>query len=705
MRKHLRTIGAALVVMLPVIGVYLGPMSTAAPRHVQRAVSTAASSTAPRFGRPTISGIAGTGFEQDLRLDPQGRVYTSVPESLSSTISNIWRSLDGGSTFKYIPASAPLTGKLTGSCPVGGGDTELATDTAGHLYFSDLTLANLDSARSDDHGRSFAGTSCASVATTPDDRQWLATDGNPLSGGNIYQAYDIVGGDPGVCRDEAGDPLVANNQLVLARSPLAGDATGQSAGVQYNPSQFVNGTCHEGIMGNDEVSPVTNHIFVVHDDADFDSIWMGRCQKVPFTTDPTGLSCVDRLVTKFPGSRTGGNFPTMAIDRSGNLYAVWEQAPAALDGTITGDTKLFWSSSRDEGDHWTRPVQIPTPGLRNNVFAWAAAGDAGRVDVAWYGTPATDSGLGGCSGPDGVNGNWSLWMTQTLNGTAATPSFKSPSLASEHFVHHGSIQTVMAGQCGDRTLGDFIQLRIGKQGEANISYADSNNQDEAFVPHGMFTRQIGGTGVYAGTSITGGAPTNAVADPSGDASYEANGMVDPYTPNMDVLGSSVTKPDASHYRITMKVKDLRSLAPDPTTTDTDTALVWNTQWLVPSTTDPNGGKNFFVYMESKAGGPPTCWTGENAAQDEGGGVSLTYPGQTDLTSSCSYTATAPGTISITVPTSAVSEPGAINNKLYSVTASAMTVPVSAECAPTCGGFPSGSEFNLIDVARAYDFIP
>ena len=36
------------------------------------------------FSRPTISGIQGNGFEQDVRVDAQGRIYTSVPDSLSS---------------------------------------------------------------------------------------------------------------------------------------------------------------------------------------------------------------------------------------------------------------------------------------------------------------------------------------------------------------------------------------------------------------------------------------------------------------------------------------------------------------------------------------------------------------------------------------------------------------------------------------------
>src|SRR2546426_7724208 len=61
----------------------------------------------PTFGQPTISGIQGVGFEQDIRLDPTNanRVYTSVPGSLSSNTSWIWHSEDGGKTFKWVTAA------------------------------------------------------------------------------------------------------------------------------------------------------------------------------------------------------------------------------------------------------------------------------------------------------------------------------------------------------------------------------------------------------------------------------------------------------------------------------------------------------------------------------------------------------------------------------------------------------------------------
>src|SRR5882762_6418259 len=73
------------------------------------------SGTAPlTFGQPTISGIQGVGFEQDIRLDPTNaqRVYTSVPGSLSSDTSWIWHSEDGGKTFKWVVAGIAKVGKV-----------------------------------------------------------------------------------------------------------------------------------------------------------------------------------------------------------------------------------------------------------------------------------------------------------------------------------------------------------------------------------------------------------------------------------------------------------------------------------------------------------------------------------------------------------------------------------------------------------------
>jgi hypothetical protein len=694
--------------------------------------------TNPTFGHPIISGIGGVGFEQGLRVDPSNanRLYTSVPGALSSDTSWIWHSLDSGKTFKWVVGATALEGKVT-TC-FGGGDTETGVDSAGHLYFADLTLANFSTSRSDDQGVSFT---CSNTGV-PDavvDRQWYATDGDPTNGGSIYLVNDEIGPGGPVC----GNSLV-NNVLVMYRSPLpGGEAT---AGIEFGPRNTVTAdlSCDEGIMGNDEVSPVATtlgqpdgnggfatlpspvkHIFVIHDDAALHQIQIGRCFPVAFgppipnVSDPSGLNCTNILVAELgaTGVKTGANFPTMAIDNAGNLYAVWEQAPINDSGQVIGDTVLKYSFSTDQGNTWAAPIQIDTSGspvgtLHNNVFAWAVAGDDGRVDIAWSGTPGVAPNPS--NGPDSCTGcDWSLWMVQTLNGHAATPTFTAPILASEHFIHRGSMYTLIGGQNGDRTLGDFLQLRMGANGEAEIAYADSNNVDESFAPHGMFVRQNGGNGLLAASSpvhIAGLAPFNAVTDPSGDGKYEVNGVSSASMPQLDITKSSIslltTAPcsaAAPCYQVVMQLKNL-SLAPT-TAQDPDLDLVWLTQWFVPSTTDANGGKNFFVYGESFNGAPLQCFVGENAAQAVGGGVTLTYPGVTQLSAAnCLVTTGRSGTITIDVPLSNVSESDAIDNRLHEVTASTMTLQQPANTVPPVGGI-GGVLFNLIDVAQGYTFDP
>ena len=279
--------------------------------------------------------------------------------------------------------------------------------------------------------------------------------------------------------------------------------------------------------------------------------------------------------------------------------------------------------------------------MHNNVFAWVAAGDDGRVNIAWYGTPGLanpdDQTCGvnaplppaqgkNINGPDSTTGaTWSLWLVQTLNGHAAAPTFTAPIRASSHHTHRGTIQTLIGGQCGDRTQGDFLQLRTGAQGEAQIGYSDSNNIVETLAPHGMFVRQNGGDGLFAASSpinIPGLTPFNGVSDPSGDGKYEVAGTSSANMPQLDILGSSITKVTtapcsaaAPCYKVVMQLNDL-SLAPT-TAQDRIPDLVWLTQWLVPSTSDSAGGKNFHVYAESNNGAALQCFVGENAAGNDG----------------------------------------------------------------------------------------
>jgi hypothetical protein len=709
----------------------------AAPPNQSPEVSgqTATPVLQPTFGHPVISGIGGNGYEADLRLDPvdPNRIYTSAPGALSSNTSWIWRSLDGGKTFKWVAGATPFEGKVT-TC-AGGADTELAVDSAGHLYFNDLTIANFSTARSDDGGSTFT----CSNSGVPDvviDRQWYAVDGDPTNGGTLYLANN-ENGPGGVSCSGAS---TANNVLVMYRSPYLG--AGATAGVEFGPVKKITPdlSCDSGLPGNNEISPVATtlgqpngsggfatlstpvkHIYVIHDDAAHHQIRMGRCFPVAFgpdlpnVSDPSGLNCTDLLVADMGASiRVGATFPSMAIDKAGNLYAVWQQAPIDGSGQIIGDTTLQYSSSTDQGNTWAAPIQIDTSGspvgtLHNNVFGWVAAGDNGRIDIAWYGTPGTAPVPS--NGPDSCACDWSVWLVQSLNAHHPTPTFTAPILASEHFIHRGTIWTFLGGQNGDRHLGDFLQLRVGSLGEAQISYADSNNVVGSVAVHAMYVRQNGGTGLYAATSplnIPGLTPFNSVTDPPGDGKYEAGGTISANMPNLDIIGSSVSKLTtapcslaAPCYRVVMQVNNL-SLAPD-LTNDPNPDLVWLTQWLIPSTTDSHGGKNFFVYAESTAGGPIQCFVGENHANRNGDWYVLTYPGNPSSlpAANCGAVTGPNGTITIDVPISLVSETNPTDNRLHEVTASTMTLQAPASSTYPPVGSYGGSLFNLIDVAPPY----
>jgi hypothetical protein len=731
-------------------------------------LSSNTSVNAPTFGHPIIAGIGGTGFEESIRVDPTNpnRIYTSAPGSASADTSWIWHSLDGGKTFKWVVGAAPLEGKVT-TCH-GGGDTEIAVDLNGRLYFNDLTLANFSTSRSDDFGTSFT-CSNSGVPDSAVDRQWYAIDGDPLNGGSIYLSNDEIGPGGVVCGTTPG-----NNVLVMYRSPVTG--LEPSAGVEFGPANHITalGSCDEAIMGNNEVSPIpttlgqpfapgsyatlptpVKHIFVIHDNEALNKILIGRCfpvafgAAVPNVSDPSGLNCTDLLVSDLgPGQKTGANFPTLAIDSAGNLYAVWEQAPvgpatnATGDLAITGDTVLKYSYSTDQGNTWSAPITIDTSGspdgvLHNNVFAWISAGDDGRVNIAWYGTPAV-ANLGntfdfaGCgqnvvnpppggtniNGPDAVDGLWSVWMVQSVN--AHDPGgvvFTAPVRASAHHVHRGGVQTLLGGQCGwaSRALGDYLQLRTGPKGEAHISYADSNNVTGTLAGHAMYVHQNGGPGLYAAQSplrIFGITPSNGVNDHKGDGKYEVSGLSSTNMPQLDILGSSISKvtttpcsTKAPCYKVFMKLKNL-SLAPT-SAQDPDPDLVWHTQWFVPSTTDAAGGKNFHVYAESFNGAALQCFVGQNAVQAVGGGGVLTYPGDTQLPpKNCQSTLGPNGNITIYVPLSNVTEDGPVDNRLHEVTASTMTLQDQANSVQrdATTGF-GGVFFNLIDVAQGYVFDP
>jgi hypothetical protein len=693
-------------------------------------LSAGAATPGIAFGHEVVVDHQRSDGEPSLSISPalntsgHHDIYVSAPWGFSTTASFIWKSEDGGQTFHLVGDEAPPEGKPAMAC-TGGGDSSIVNDPAGNLYFADLQgLTNVSDALSVDGGNTFVST-CNTANDAGVDRPWLALYGNPLEGGREYMTVDQIGQcDP----DNCGLGQVGANMLELTQ---ASGAQALSQVFSPLPAQQVE---PDGIVGGAVVDQRNGDLYLVHTaytDASGNLVGgtdgNGNTNAIVVDRFPGGYSqsvatpvpsgsislckpynasgpCESETVMHAPldanGNSTvnnGQDFSPIAIDSAGDLYVTWAQSPVDSSGNVDGPTTVYLATSTDGGATWTSPIAVSShvSGLQTNVFPWVAAGSAGRVDIVWYGT----STLGSCpSEPCGagfIDGSWNVYMAQTLDAVSNGKANASPSFATTKVTefpnHFGQICEfgIACTTGGDRGLVDFIQVQADPSGAADVVWADGANDDfngGETSPVIAFAQQTSGPGLFgsnvSGTALSGSAPGSPAAY------YAANGSETAASPtsNLRIVNSSVTK-GQKYYTVTMQVKSLASLAPDPTLGGTD--LVWLTRWELPNPNPSTAsqGHVFYAAMESDNGGPPTFYDGDSVC-----GVAtthckfLTYPPAHTIGGS--YTPS--GTITIKVPVGDIGGGGSLSS-VTGVTAT-----------QTEAGSTGTAIFNVIDSTPPYD---
>jgi hypothetical protein len=692
----------------------------------------AQAATTPAFGPTTIVEDQREGAEPDIKVcGPtttwsygncgQNNPYASAPFGFSTTSSWLWRSEDQGKTFKLTPSNN-TTGKPD-ICP-GGGDTDLqvspgATQSSDFLNFIDLQgLTNFSSGTSPDGGTTFTCDPASSEATIVD-RQWFGIYHHPGTAGSaVYLDYDEVASP--TC---AADLNSAGNTFVVQKS--------LDNGLTYAPPVVAD--CNDGIAGNMEVNQNNGHVFAVHtsytspaNSAGPDAVTVDRSTDGGTTwTRHQVFGCTPTATTD---CTTGQDFAVLAIDKAGGLYVVWSQAPTDHGGNVTGPSHIYLSYSANEGNTWTTPHQVDFSGTNVDLFPWIAAGNAGAVDIVWYGTSRAPAAT--AWDPGSQVSFWYPYMTQSLNANSSSPTFSAPVRVAQHSNHWGGICTMGLGCTtgGDRSLADFFQVAIDRAGSAVVIWADTSNNsntsasgnESALVDE---AHQIAGTTLY-GTSATGTAvtcggpgvtpPSICQPDQTGDARYEANNMIGANVPKLDITGSTlkINPKNTSQLDVTMNLASLPSL---PNATDTginasDTYIDYLTSWTYhnPSHTEANfdaTGNEYYAYLEVNRGtGAVTAFDGNTCSLDTTKAKYFVYPGQNAITYQVN---TANKTIDLFVPRTQVGGPGA-GSTLYSVTAHTVGQPGPAGPA-TCNTRdpngnnpdPSGQIFNVYDKSPAY----
>src|ERR1700730_10205295 len=149
-------------------------------------ITTSAPTTTPpnyttgaiTFGPATVARFERTEGEPLLHLDKDAKYWETGPWGCSTTQSFVHRSVDGGDQFNVVSPT-----QLRSSPPPGGGDSTIAIDDQGFVYFGDLegSLEQLDCSVSNDSGNTWKkNPACArgpdDAPLTGTDRQWLAID-------------------------------------------------------------------------------------------------------------------------------------------------------------------------------------------------------------------------------------------------------------------------------------------------------------------------------------------------------------------------------------------------------------------------------------------------------------------------------------------------------------------------------------------------
>jgi hypothetical protein len=664
----------------------------------------AEASTALRFGHEVVIDHQRSGFEPDLVIDSKGKIYSSVPNGSSQAHSFIWQSADHGDSFQLVPGQFGVGKPLT--CPQGGGDTELARDAGDNLYLSDLqNLSNLSNAVSRDGGKTF-NFSCTSAPNTPVDRMWYASHGK-LGDPDfaIYEEYDAV-----LSNTNPDSPI--GNQLVEV---VSHDGANFTPVINSNPSTACLGggtvncvTNEESLPGNQIINS-KGEIVIAHGGQDGRSVFVSVGKPTTVGTGQAAITsaswkdirvngdiCPDKS-SSAPGICGSTNFPTIAQDSAGTVYLV-NSAQLLSGSTPKSAYQVFVNVSKDGGHTWGKSVQVSRTG--SNAFPWITAGSSGRVGVAWY-HANEESEKNKYTFDDLTKAEFDVQVAQSIDALAAKPHYTVVT-ASEHPIKYGPIctaGTACAVTMGDRSLGDYLNIGVDRDGALSVAYVDDTSNSFTTGPTGaiaengppVYQRQVGGPSMIAGKSLTKTAlPYDSVTDPKADAFYNANSLRTAAPANLDVTKAAVTE-EPGGLKITMAVGSLESMSISPLLGGPTGE--WITRFTTYNPATPGNGHIYYAGMESAPGVTPRFFVGDVAAPNP---ASVQLSMVFDSAKTIKGEKSGSGLITFHVPYSAV--PGLKKGQLmYSVTA------FTATAAATLAGNPEGL-FNVIDSTPPFDHI-
>lgn len=404
----------------------------------------------PRPPRAVLYRTGFPGAEPTLGVARDGTTFTVAWDP--GTQVDVLRSADEGETWERVSPELP------------GGENRhrlsfdpyiYLDDDGGRLFTVDLLIACSFLSYSDDRGES-----------------WTT---NPLACGQPFNDHQSVfSGQPVTSTTVGYEEIVYycfadyQNQGAFCSRSLDGGISflpaGERAYPAYEGEKFCGGQHGHGVVDGDGV---------VYLPAEF----CGR----PFLATSKDEGRTWKRFRVSPMRHVEGPDPAVAVDDAGNLYYTW----------IGPDRLPYLTTSRDAGKHWSRPVMIAAPGVKEAAHVTVAVGAPGRLAFAYMGS--TNSRFARCAGkrgchPSYVGVKWNGYLAMTTNAWSRDPRFYSAAVNS-------LTEPLVEGTCGPRRcdwLLDFMDVVVGPDGSPWGTFVDTVGTDDSDFHEGVVGRLVEG---------------------------------------------------------------------------------------------------------------------------------------------------------------------------------------------------------------------
>jgi hypothetical protein len=444
--------------------------------------------------------------EPAIRSDRLGNFY-GVSENGLSSGTEAWKSVDGGLHYTHLASpnqiSNPTTGTESGVSPAGG-DTDITTASVPNpsgvynVYVSSLGGVNTVVSTSSDGGHSWTK-NLLSGKFPGQDREWIAADGQNKVCISYISAAGIVLPEAGLhveCSYNAGstftqvsdaiNPLNLGPRFGLKIGNLMIDQHSNTSDPTRSNDIVYQTFSSQTVSDQTNPNPTANHI-----------VWMA-------VSLDGGKHFSNYQVYNNPDVTVdyGHQFVNVSVDRAGNVYSFFND-----------NHNLFFMFSTDHGQTWHgkadgTPIQVNAPPSNTAIFPWSAAGDAGKVDVVWYGTSVYQPG--GTEGYPYPTTQWFVYFGQNLHATTIGSAFSQ--VQASPVVHLGGVCQGGVGcignQSSNRDLYDDFGVAVRPTtGLASIIYSDdqSDQYKNGCTPNNTGTCDHTSIATQrTGTPITGG---------------------------------------------------------------------------------------------------------------------------------------------------------------------------------------------------------